>query len=117
MGKDGEECPACASMNTVYSEIREQTICRDCGMIFEPYESTASFSSATTDTVTLSVKEAPPRKRRNTKKETTGKKKTKKAAKKTTKKKATKKKATKKKTAKTKKKTAKKKSKSTKRRR
>ncbi len=40
MEKDGE-CPACASTNTVRSESRSQTICRDCGLIFEPFASVA----------------------------------------------------------------------------
>ena len=29
------ECPDCASLNIVYSDTREQLICRDCGLIFE----------------------------------------------------------------------------------
>lgn len=29
-------CPDCASANVAYSEPREQIICRDCGLIFEP---------------------------------------------------------------------------------
>ncbi len=27
-------CPACASDNVFYSEIRDELICRDCGEIF-----------------------------------------------------------------------------------
>ncbi len=30
------ECPDCASANIVRNETREQIICRDCGLIFEP---------------------------------------------------------------------------------
>ncbi len=30
------ECPDCASANIVHNETREQIICRDCGLIFEP---------------------------------------------------------------------------------
>jgi len=32
---DVKECPDCASENIVYG-VREQIICRDCGLIFEP---------------------------------------------------------------------------------
>lgn len=31
-----KECPDCASMNIVYSISRDQIICKDCGLIFEP---------------------------------------------------------------------------------
>ena len=30
------ECPDCASENIVHSTIRDQIICRDCGLVFEP---------------------------------------------------------------------------------
>mgnify|MGYP000014654836 CR=1 FL=1 len=33
-----DECPDCASMNVVNSRMREQIICRDCGLIFEPFK-------------------------------------------------------------------------------
>ncbi len=29
-------CPDCASMNVVHSKVREQLICRDCGLIYQP---------------------------------------------------------------------------------
>lgn len=29
-------CPDCGSMNIIHGTIREQIICRDCGLIFEP---------------------------------------------------------------------------------
>lgn len=32
-----EECPDCASTNIVKGTLREQVICRDCGLIFEPF--------------------------------------------------------------------------------
>lgn len=32
------ECPDCASTNVVYSEVRDQLICHDCGLIFEEFE-------------------------------------------------------------------------------
>jgi hypothetical protein len=31
-----KECPDCASLNIVVSARREQIICKDCGLIFEP---------------------------------------------------------------------------------
>jgi len=31
-----KECPDCASDNIVYDDERDQVICRDCGLIFEP---------------------------------------------------------------------------------
>lgn len=30
------ECPDCASQNIVHSTMRDQVICRDCGLVFEP---------------------------------------------------------------------------------
>ncbi len=33
---DVKECPECASVNIIYNDKRQQVICRDCGMIFEP---------------------------------------------------------------------------------
>lgn len=31
-----KECPECASGNIIHNDKRQQVICRDCGMIFEP---------------------------------------------------------------------------------
>jgi transcription initiation factor TFIIIB Brf1 subunit/transcription initiation factor TFIIB len=31
-----KECPDCASANIVHNIQREQVICRECGLIFEP---------------------------------------------------------------------------------
>ena len=31
-----KSCPDCGSDNIVYSRVREQIICRDCGLLFEP---------------------------------------------------------------------------------
>lgn len=31
-----KECPDCGSDNIHYSDSRDQIICRDCGLIFEP---------------------------------------------------------------------------------
>ena len=33
-----KECPDCASDNIFYKEEKEQVICRDCGLIYEPLE-------------------------------------------------------------------------------
>ena len=33
---DLKACPDCSSNNVSYSQIREQLICRECGLIFEP---------------------------------------------------------------------------------
>lgn len=30
------ECPDCASLNIVHNLDREQLICRECGLIYEP---------------------------------------------------------------------------------
>ena len=31
-----KECPDCASLNIVHGRERDQVICKDCGLIFEP---------------------------------------------------------------------------------
>lgn len=31
-----KECPECASLNIVYNESKNQVICKDCGLIYEP---------------------------------------------------------------------------------
>lgn len=35
--KGVKECPDCASVNILFSQAREQVICRECGLIFEPF--------------------------------------------------------------------------------
>lgn len=30
------ECPECGSINITHNKKKQQVICRDCGMIFEP---------------------------------------------------------------------------------
>lgn len=32
-----KECPDCASLNIIYSDLRDQVICKDCALIFEPF--------------------------------------------------------------------------------
>jgi len=44
--KDVSECPDCASHNIVYSEAREQIICHDCGLIFEPFQAVEKITAA-----------------------------------------------------------------------
>jgi transcription initiation factor TFIIIB Brf1 subunit/transcription initiation factor TFIIB len=34
--KEIKECPECGSSNIKYLKDRQQVICKDCGMIFEP---------------------------------------------------------------------------------
>ena len=34
--KEITQCPDCGSSNIVYSELRTQVICRDCGLVYEP---------------------------------------------------------------------------------
>lgn len=86
------ECPDCASMNVFYSELRDQIICRDCGVIFEPLAPELEKKFERTHGLTLST--APKRKRKTSKLKTN---KTRKTVKKKTKKKKVKKKTVKKK--------------------
>jgi len=34
--KELSECPDCASSNIIINEERNQLICKDCGLIYEP---------------------------------------------------------------------------------
>jgi transcription initiation factor TFIIIB Brf1 subunit/transcription initiation factor TFIIB len=34
--KEIKRCPECASTNIIHNEKKQQVICRDCGLIFEP---------------------------------------------------------------------------------
>jgi len=34
--REVKECPECASSNIIYNEKKQQVICRECGLIFEP---------------------------------------------------------------------------------
>ncbi len=31
-----KECPDCASMDIIYNDRRQQVICKECGLIYEP---------------------------------------------------------------------------------
>lgn len=101
---DIKECPDCASQNIVYNEERQQIICRDCGLIYEPLtpEAEAKFESShelmprgeTPEKIMIRLAEEKP------KKKAARKKKPKKAKKKAAKKKVKKKKPVKKKAVK-----------------
>jgi len=43
-----KECPDCASSNIVHNLEREQVVCRECGLIYEPLtpEEEAKFEEA-----------------------------------------------------------------------
>ena len=100
-----KECPDCMSFNISCNREREQVICRDCGLIFEPYTVVADLGEAREVTVTESTrkppakkvapkkkkKAAPKKKSKKTAKKKVTKKPKKKAAKKRTKKKVAKK--------------------------
>jgi len=34
--KEITECPDCGSTNLMYNEEKQQVICKDCGLIYEP---------------------------------------------------------------------------------
>jgi len=112
-----KECPDCASRNIIHSAMRDQIICRDCGLVYEPLSpiEDLNFAKAHKMRITAIPKSRPlkskPRKksRKATKKKATKKKPAKKKTAKKPAKKASKKKVAKK--AKPKKKPAKKKTK------
>jgi len=89
-----KECPDCASRNIIHSGLRDQIICRDCGLVYEPL-TLVDLSFETKHKVTVR-NVAGERKAKTTKKKPTKRKVTKKAKKKTTRKKAPKKKPKKK---------------------
>ncbi len=73
---DVRECPDCASHNIVYSEVREQIICHDCGLIFEPFQAIEKPTSSLKMPVTLKQnkevkKMAAKKKRKSSKKKST----------------------------------------------
>ena len=49
------ECPDCASENIIHSTLRDQVICKDCGLVFEPFMPVER-------PVTAKAREAPARK-------------------------------------------------------
>ncbi len=50
---DIQECPDCASTNIRCSEARDQVICRDCGLIFEPLEPSTEAAFEKTHDLTM----------------------------------------------------------------
>jgi transcription initiation factor TFIIIB Brf1 subunit/transcription initiation factor TFIIB len=54
-----QECPDCASPNVVFSEVREQLICRDCGLIFEPLVTELEAKFERTHGLKLGASKAP----------------------------------------------------------
>lgn len=88
---DITECPDCGSTNIIHSKFREQIICRDCGLIFEPLAPGIEEKMPLTKPA-VSKAVVKPKVQKKTKK--------KKAKKKTAKKKTVKKKKTAKKTVK-----------------
>ena len=53
---DLKECPDCASTNIGKSEIRDQVICRDCGLIFEPLDPETEEAYEKTHDITMGTK-------------------------------------------------------------
>ena len=74
--KEVKECPECASRNIVYNEKKQQVICRDCGLIFEPL--TPEFEEKYEKIAGMKTTKAKPKlvKKKVTKKRKTKKKKT-----------------------------------------
>ena len=57
------ECPDCASTNIVHGMMRDQVICRDCGLIFaEPAPITAVKESKVGKKISKKKKAAKPKK-------------------------------------------------------
>ena len=56
------ECPDCASSNVVCDDAREQLICKDCGLIFEPLAPEEEKEFEKTHKVSLSEKKSKPKK-------------------------------------------------------
>jgi len=56
---DLKECPDCASPNIGRSEERDQIICRDCGLIFEPLDPETEEQFEKTHDVTMGAAKSP----------------------------------------------------------
>jgi len=98
-----KECPDCASRNIIHSEIRDQIICRDCGLVYEPLTPIAQgvFEKAHKVTVRAMPKSRQLRRKPLKRKASRKKTKRKTTKRKAPKRKTTKRKAPKRKTAKT----------------
>jgi len=59
---DLRECPDCASSNVVCDGDREQLICKDCGLIFEPLVPEEEEKFEKSRGISLSAKKTKPKK-------------------------------------------------------
>ena len=59
---DLRECPDCASSNVVCDGDREQLICKDCGLIFEPLAPEEEKAFEKTHNISLAEKKSKPKK-------------------------------------------------------
>ncbi|MBI4146317.1 hypothetical protein HY489_03190 [Candidatus Woesearchaeota archaeon] len=66
--KQLNECPDCASSNVVHSQERDQLICRDCGLIYEPLTPAAQSEFAKTHNITAEKPSRKPAKKKVKKK-------------------------------------------------
>ena len=62
------ECPDCASQNIVHGMMRDQIICRDCGLIFEPLAPAAKAAPVKKGKAKKPAKKAKKKKAAGTKK-------------------------------------------------
>ncbi|MEM4240178.1 MAG: TFIIB-type zinc ribbon-containing protein [Candidatus Woesearchaeota archaeon] len=56
------ECPDCASENIVHSTMRDQVICKDCGLVFEPFTPVEKPAAARVRAAPVKKKAKPARK-------------------------------------------------------
>jgi len=54
---DVKECPDCAGINLVYVESRDQIICKDCGLVYEPLAPESQTVVAVTHAIETKEKE------------------------------------------------------------
>jgi len=54
---DVKECPDCAGTNLVYVESRDQIICKDCGLVYEPLAPESQTVVAVTHAIETKEKE------------------------------------------------------------
>ncbi len=52
------ECPDCASENIVHSAMRDQVICKECGLVFEPFTPVEAPATAVRPVVAKRAKPA-----------------------------------------------------------
>ncbi|MBI4151219.1 hypothetical protein HY492_03770 [Candidatus Woesearchaeota archaeon] len=51
-----KECPDCASVNIVTSKERDQVVCKDCGLVFEPMDPETEAKFEKTHDLTMGAK-------------------------------------------------------------